>query len=289
MNLDGIAPALDLALPPCLSNSAPEQVDYSFETIEYPGDSFTQLLRINSGGIIAGYYGVKANKEFIYDLSTKEFTDKNFPRAAQTRVTGINNLGRMSGSYVTASGRTLSFTAKGGVHTLVTLHGSPFNRLLSQNDFARAAGHYNTEADGSGPDHSYIYDEGAGCSKHSRFRTRGAHKRPGSIICATFADSPSTAPGKCMAGCRFGGGSRCSNFRGATATQAMGLNNKGEVVGSYTDSSGNTHGFAYIASRKKWQSIEDPSGIDTVVNDNGVLVGFYGTSPINSGFVATAR
>jgi len=41
MNLDGIAPALDLALPPCLSNSAPEQVDYSFETIEYPGDSFT--------------------------------------------------------------------------------------------------------------------------------------------------------------------------------------------------------------------------------------------------------
>jgi hypothetical protein len=47
MNLDRIAPALDLALPPCLSNSAPEQVDYSFETIEYPGDSFTQLLGIN--------------------------------------------------------------------------------------------------------------------------------------------------------------------------------------------------------------------------------------------------
>ena len=94
MNLDGIAPALDLTLPPCLSNSAPEQVDYSFETIEYPGDSFTQLLRINSGGIIAGYYGVKANKGFI-------------------------------------------------------------NRLLSQDDFAQGAGHYNTEAEGSGPDHSY--------------------------------------------------------------------------------------------------------------------------------------
>ncbi len=152
MNLDRIAPALGLALPPCLSNSAPEQPDYSFETIEYPGDSFTQLLGINNGGIIAGYHGVKANKGFIYDVWTKMFVDENFPGSAQTRVTGINNLGRVSGSYVTTSGRTLGFTAKAGVHTLVALHETPYNRLLSQNDFAQATGHYNTEADGSGTD-----------------------------------------------------------------------------------------------------------------------------------------
>jgi hypothetical protein len=38
-------------------------------------------------------------------------------------------------------------------------------------------------------------------------------------------------------------------------------------------------------------SVDDPSGIGTTivngVNDKGVLVGFYGASPINSGFVAT--
>ncbi len=79
MNLDRIAPGLDLALPPCLSNSAPEQADYSFEMIEYPGDSFTQLLGINNGGIIAGYHGVKPNKGFIYDVWTKIFIDENFP------------------------------------------------------------------------------------------------------------------------------------------------------------------------------------------------------------------
>jgi hypothetical protein len=60
----------------------------------------------------------------------------------------------MSGSYVTTSGRTLGFTAKAGVHTLVTLHGTPYIRLLSQNDFAQAAGHYNTEGHGSGLDHA---------------------------------------------------------------------------------------------------------------------------------------
>ncbi len=82
------------------------------------------------------------------------------------------------------------------------------------------------------------------------------------------------------------------DFPGATATRALGLNNKGQVVGSYTDSSGNTHGFVYVVSTKKWQSVDDPNGIDAVVNginDNGALVGSYGTSPTNSGFVATPR
>ena len=125
MNLDRIAPALDLALPPCLSGSAPDRVDYSFETIDYPGDGFTRLLGINNSGIIAGYHGATSNKGFTYDVSTKAFTNENFPGSSQTQVVGINNLGRTSGFYVTTSGRTLGFTAKAGVYTLVSLHGRP--------------------------------------------------------------------------------------------------------------------------------------------------------------------
>jgi probable HAF family extracellular repeat protein len=292
MNLDRIAPALDFALPPCLSNSAPEQADYSFATIEYPGDSFTQLLGINNGGVIAGYHGVNANKGFIYDLSTKTFTDEKFPGSAQTRVTGINNLGRISGSYVTTSGRTLGFTAKGGVYTLVTLHGTPFNRLLSQNDFAQAAGHYNTEADGSGPDHAYIYDEGGEVFETFTFPDSVSAQATGINNLGDVCGFTIDGSGKMHGWLQVWGRVTQFDFPGATATRALGLNNKGEVVGSYTDSSGNTHGFVYMVSTKKWQSIDDPSGIDTVVNginDNGVLVGFFGTSPTNSGFVATPR
>ena len=62
----------------------------------------------------------------------------------------------------------------------------------------------------------------------------------------------------------------------------------------YTDSAG-SHGFVYTVSKNSWESIDDPDGIvdgmqTTVVNgvnDKNVLVGFYGNSPINSGFVAT--
>lgn len=70
------------------------------------------------------------------------------------------------------------------------------------------------------------------------------------------------------------------------------MNNKGKVVGSYTDSAGNIHGFVYATGTKESQSIDDPSGVDTVVNginDDEVLVGFYGTSPTNSRFVAIPR
>jgi probable HAF family extracellular repeat protein len=76
---------------------------------------------------------------------------------------------------------------------------------------------------------------------------------------------------------------------GSIFTQALGLNNKGQVVGEYTDSGGNTHGFVWT-SAGGFQTIDNPNGIGTTVvngiNDKGVLVGFYGTSPTNSGFVA---
>ena len=83
------------------------------------------------------------------------------------------------------------------------------------------------------------------------------------------------------------------DYPGSTFTQALGLNNKGLVVGVYTDNSGNNHGFVYTAATQSFISVDDPNGIGTTVvngiNDNGVLVGFYGTAPINSGFVASPQ
>jgi hypothetical protein len=46
-------------------------------------------------------------------------------------------------------------------------------------------------------------------------------------------------------------------------------------------------------SANTWQTIDDPSGVGTTIvngiNDNGVLVGFYGMAPINDGFIATPQ
>jgi hypothetical protein len=76
---------------------------------------------------------------------------------------------------------------------------------------------------------------------------------------------------------------------GSIFTLALGLNNNGQVVGDYMDSGGNTQDFVWT-SASGFQTIDNPNGIGTTVvngiNDKGVLVGFYGTSPTNSGFVA---
>ncbi len=76
---------------------------------------------------------------------------------------------------------------------------------------------------------------------------------------------------------------------GAIFAQALGLNNKGQVVGQWMDGGNNTHGFVWSA-QNGFTTVDDPQGVGTTVvngiNDDGILVGFYGTAPINTGFVA---
>ena len=57
-----------------------------------------------------------------------------------------------------------------------------------------------------------------------------------------------------------------------------------------TDAAGLTHGFVYRIENGHYQSIDDPDGIGSTIvngiNDEGQLVGFFGTNPVNTGFVA---
>ncbi len=47
-------------------------------------------------------------------------------------------------------------------------------------------------------------------------------------------------------------------FLGSVFTQALGLNNDGEVVGSYVDSGGVTHGFTYSIATETYTSVDAP-------------------------------
>jgi len=83
------------------------------------------------------------------------------------------------------------------------------------------------------------------------------------------------------------------DYPNSTFTQALGVNNSGQVVGAYMDAGGLTHGFLYTVSSGQYVSIDDPNGVGTTIvngiNDAGAIVGFYGTAPVNSGFVGTPR
>src|SRR5215469_2926048 len=66
VKLNRLALTLGMAALLCAS-SAFAQVTYSFKTVNYPNDTFTQLLGINNSGDIAGYHGATVNKGFTYN------------------------------------------------------------------------------------------------------------------------------------------------------------------------------------------------------------------------------
>ena len=132
MNAKKLSLCLCLALLACLPLSAQSDlplVTYSFTTVDYPKDTFTQLLGINNANIVAGYHGASVNQGFTYNVATKTFTNENFPKSAQTQVIAINNKGKTAGFYIDAAGITHGFFAKSGVYTKIDFPGQPLSLI----------------------------------------------------------------------------------------------------------------------------------------------------------------
>jgi probable HAF family extracellular repeat protein len=270
---------------------------YQFQNVVDPHDAndpFTQLLGVNNNMVIAGYHNFFNNQGFMLNLPL-HFAAENFPNSMMTQVIGINNSNMTSGFYVDGNNVTHGFYAtSNGNFTSVDFPETAFNQLLSQNDNHQAAGYYSLSANNSLPDVPYVYDEVGGI-----FQLIIIPNAPGGAqatginnsgeTCGFFIDGSGVNHGWLLNAGVF----LQLDYPGSSFTQALGLNNHGQVVGTYQDGGGLTHGFVYTVSSGQFASIDDPNGIGTTVvngiNDNGVLVGFFGTAPINSGFVASPR
>jgi len=294
MKLKSLALILGASVLLCMSTAF--ATTYDFQTVSYEKngmtDTFTQLLGINDSNQIAGYHGATTNKGFTYNLSTNTFTDENYPGSQQTQVIGINNPpAKTVGFYISAGGKTIGFTDYLGSFKSVAYPGKPFNQLLGQNDNGQAVGYYSTTVSGSGPDTAYIYDEFGGVFELFTIPNSTSAQATGinnsGSVCGFYVDKTGVNHGWLLVLGQF----TVLNYPGSTGTQALGLNNKGLVVGSWTDSGNNSHGFVYNVSAATFQSVDAPGSDGTTIvnglNDKGVLVGFFGTAPINTGFVAT--
>jgi hypothetical protein len=109
---------------------AQETTTYNFETHNFPGDTFTQLLGINNADVIAGYHGATINMGFTLALPSS-FTNENFPGSAQTQVIGINDSSQTFGFFIDTAGVTHGFTDQGGMSRKWTF---PTPRSISCSD-----------------------------------------------------------------------------------------------------------------------------------------------------------
>jgi hypothetical protein len=278
------------------SHSSREHGEHSSHHIDNQNDAtFNQLLGINNRGQIAGYLGSGAqghpNKGYLLILSRHGswYQNENFPGSLQTQVTGLNDFGVTVGFWSdqnTANQMNDNFgfyTWGGHFHSVNFPTGNnaspPVNQLLGVNDWGVAVGFY---TDAKGNNHGYTYSI-------TRHRFRSVRIRDATSLTASAINNDGDIAGFFTGSggvtkaflLRPDGGLTTLAFPGAASTQAFGVNDSREVVGSYTIGSGtNAKTFGFTWSRHTgFKVVNAPQGLGATtingVNDAGNLVGFY--------------
>ncbi len=267
-------------------------VQYQFTTHDNATDpTFNQLLGINNRGLISGYFGSGAvehpNQGYLLDLSsgTPDYSNENFPGSTQTQVTGLNDrgisVGFWSDSDAANNNANFGFYEQDGLYYSVdfpTASNStpPVNQLLGVNDSDVAVGFY---TDAHGDTHGYIYDIGR--NRYREITINGATSVTAAAInnqgdvAGSETDAAGNTHGFLLARGRY---AIKLDYPGASMTQALGVNDRDEVVGFYQAASGAIDGFTWTP-RGGYQTVDDPNGPTSTtingVNDSGQLVGFY--------------
>ncbi len=223
---------------------------YTFITIDNPGDpNFNQLLGINNKSVIAGYFGDGSdvpNNGYTVAPPYTSFSAENFPGAAQTQVVGINNTGTTVGFWVDGNGNNFGFYYQGTTFiSVVNPLGPSFNQLLGVNDSNVAAGFYN---DSGGASHGYITTLGSGAftaiappSSFDAASVTASDINNAGIVSGFFTDAAGNVHGFLDNGGTF---TQLDDPNGnGTNTSAFGLNNVGDVVGSFVELVGRDAGF----------------------------------------------
>jgi hypothetical protein len=255
-------------------------------------ETFNQLLGINNEGVIAGYFGSGAaghpNRGYVLipPFAQRSFLNENFPHAAQTQVTGLNDDGVTVGFFVTKSGANFGFyEQEGRFHEVSFPIGDPakpaVDQLLGVNNHGVAVGFW-TNSGGT----SRGYEYNIRTHRYSRVLLPASMGLGPSLTAAAINNHGDVAgfynktSSQVDAFLKLASGRFITlAYPGAAMTQAFGVNDSDEVVGTYTTGSGNsavTHGFTWWDG--KYTSVNIAGASSTAVNgvnDEGDLVGFY--------------
>jgi PEP-CTERM motif len=287
-----VARCLLIAVPLAISPAAHAAYNLTFVT-DPTLTGVINLLGINDSGTIAGFDNGVTNAGFTLTLP-HAFTVVNFPGAASTQVTGINGAGDLSGFYVDTLGNTHGFTRIGGSFATVDNPLSTvFNQALGINNSNETVGYFAPTATGTPGDVAYSQTGGSFTDINHLLPTNFNSQAVGINSTATpwivGFYQPDAGLTTSFGFVDEGGTITEIDPFGSTFTQALGVNDLGEIVGFYTNGTGQ-HG--YIDNGGVFTSFDPPGSASTTINginDKGDIVGFY-TNPTTDtvdGFVGT--
>jgi hypothetical protein len=295
--------ALRPALSQRLGSARNASFSFKFVTMDDQTDpAFNEILGLNDGGKLAGFFGngsaSSPNQGYVVDPPYQQtnFKAYNYPNAMDSQVTGLNDKKTVVGFYRDAKNNVRGFVNVQGIwtnyrHPHGLGQGKSVTELLDVNNSDVAVGFYTNSA---GVNEAFSLDLLTG-KVHAIDPPGGTNAVATSIggrgDIVGYLEKSSHLVGFLL---RLGTFTEFS-YPAATDTKFLGVTVFDQIVGSYVDSGGSTHGFLLTEPLKPsigWQQIDEPNAVGTTVvsgiNQSDDIVGYYLDSAGNTnGFFAT--
>jgi uncharacterized membrane protein len=234
----------------------------TFTRIDFPGADGGHAHDINSAGMIVGQYFI-AKRYNGYLLNGGGYTSIEFTGAQSTRANGINAAGEIVGTYFDNNSDTTGgsngskghgFLLSGGVFREINFPGADYTDVWRVNDHGQVLGRYKI---GNGDFHVFLHTitsgafisidyPGATQTAMGDFSQLGGLNNNGDIASGYCNSSTNceVASFGALQGFLLNAGIFSSlDVPGAAGTLAFGINDRGVIVGGYTDANLRVHGF----------------------------------------------
>ncbi len=201
------------------------------------------------------------------------------PSSTSIAFYGINNAGAAAGWCTSTSGPEIGFTWAKGKFTDITIAGATLVNANGINDSGAVVGTY---IDSNGVQHGFLL-QGGTLTKLDPPGTVSLNTAWGINNAGVITVFGSDANGMYLSFTTADKGQTYTPFHapgeGATGTAIHEINNNGDFVATYFDSSGNRHGVLYKGGT--YYPYDDPNGVGSTrgdgINDMDVMVGRYGS------------
>jgi probable HAF family extracellular repeat protein len=216
---------------------------FTFNTIDYPGATYTVANGINDAGQIVGLFCVGFScHSFLKDGTT--FTQlPEVPGATFTEANGINDAGQIVGYFEDVTGGHGFLTADyGTTFTTIDVPGATYTAARGINDTGQIVGHF---GDPNFNNHIFLREDATittiDVSGSTDYADAVGINNAGQIV-GLFSDVLANYRGFLTAD--YGITFTTVDVPGATSiTRPSGINDAGQIVGQFENATSVTHGF----------------------------------------------
>jgi probable HAF family extracellular repeat protein len=271
---------------------AAAQASYDFKSFGNPGATVTRVFGLNGHGELVGADdSLPGRHAFLLNHDSHVVLDSSGVLGTQTSFArGINNRGDIVGGYFDDDGNEHGFLFRHGTLTTIDVPfaGSLGTQLDGLNDSGIIVGVW---VDGAFTVHGFIYQNGsfAHLDYPGALDTYpyGINSR-GDIVGNWDTDQSTVGHGFVFSSGRIFSLDVPDAVPDGTA--ADGINERGQVVGSYIDLDGNSHGF--LVEGSSFTTLDCPGAANTAawgIDSAGQIAGTCDVAGQRLGFVANRR